>query len=103
MTNNQLGHAIEMMESLINHYTQLAHPSHGLLIACWIANTYAYEEFRYCGYLALRSATPQCGKTRLLRLIAALSNGNPRVMTCPTAAVLFRCGRKVLLIDEVDR
>jgi hypothetical protein len=51
----------------------------------------------------LRSATPQCGKTRLLRLIAALSNGNPKVMTCPTAAVLFRCGRKVLVIDEVDR
>jgi hypothetical protein len=99
----QLGDLIDEMEHLINYYACLAHPSLGLFIACWIANTYCFEQFRYCGYMGIRSATPQCGKTRLLRLIGALSNGKPSVMTCPTAAVLFRCGRKVLLIDEVER
>jgi hypothetical protein len=98
-----LADVLNEMEGLIHYYIRLAHPSLALFVACWIANTYAFETFRYCGYLGIRSATPQCGKTRLLRLIAVLSNGNPKVMTCPTAAVLFRCGRNVLLIDEVDR
>jgi hypothetical protein len=100
---DRLGDHIEEIERHINHYTRLPHPPLGLFLACWIANTYCFEEFRYCGYVGLRSATPQCGKTKLLRLVGAFSKGNPSVMTLPTAAVLYRCGRSVLLIDEVDR
>jgi hypothetical protein len=73
-----------------------------MLVACWIALTYTYERFRYCGYLALRSATPRCGKTRLLRIIAMLCLGNPKVTTTPPAAVLYRRPGKVLILDEVD-
>src|SRR4030095_11313923 len=53
--------------------------------------------------LALRSATPRCGKTRLLRLLALLALDSPSITTTPTAPVLFRSQRKVLILDEVDR
>lgn len=42
-------------------------------------------------------------KTRLLKLIALLSNGGPKINTIPTAAVLFRRKNPVLILDEVDR
>lgn len=103
MPTTFLGDLIEDIENRLNHFVSLPQSSIAVVVACWIANTYSYEQFRYCGYLALRSATPQCGKTKLLRLIGAFANGNPKVMTLPTAAVLYRCGRKVLLIDEGDR
>jgi hypothetical protein len=103
MPTIRLGDLIEEIENRLNHFVSLPQPALAAVVACWIANTYSYEEFRYCGYLALRSVTPQCGKTKLLRLIGAFAIGNPKVTTFPTAAVLYRCGRKVLLIDEVDR
>src|SRR5206468_1920072 len=74
-----------------------------MLIALWIANTYAFERFHYAGYLAIRSATPQCGKTRLLELISMLAKGTPSITTMPTAAVLFRSTQRVMLFDEVDK
>jgi hypothetical protein len=115
-TNNTVSHTIDFggqavrlaemldeLESYIRKYSALPHPSVASLIACWIANTYTYEEFRYCGYLVLRSAMPRCGKTRLLRLIGALSKGNSKPTSHPTAAVLYRNTRKVLLVDEADK
>lgn len=73
------------------------------LVSLWIAGTYCFRGFRYTGYLALRSATPRCGKSRLLRLVSAFAEGNPPVTSIPTAATIFRSGRSVLLLDEVDK
>ena len=73
-----------------------------MVIACWIANTYLYKAFRYVGYLTFRSATPRCGKTKLLRFVGILCHGAPRPTTSPSAAVLYRGAREVLLLDEVD-
>jgi hypothetical protein len=99
----RIGDEIDRVAKIIEKYCELPQSSYALLIACWIVNTYTYRYFRYCGYLALRSATPRCGKSRLLRLIGWLSKGQPKCMTFPTAAVLFRCaGSEVLLLDEVD-
>lgn len=98
-----LGDVLGKIVELVGRYSYLPHPSLAVLIACWIANTYTYEHFRYCGYLALRSAMPRSGKTRLLDLIGQLSNGSPRPTVLPTPAVLYRGKRKVLLLDEVDR
>ena len=64
----RLGDLLEEVELLILHYLVLPARSLALVIATWIAMTYSYERFDYAGYLALRSATPRCGKTRLLRL-----------------------------------
>ena len=94
---------IDRIILLIQHYTALPNNDLAVLLACWIANTYTFQHFRYCGYVALRSATPQCGKTRLLRLIGSLAKGNRKPIAFPTAAVIFRCGWEVLLLDEVSR
>jgi hypothetical protein len=98
----RLANDLDTIVGMIQKYFSLPHPAVAMLIACWIANTYIYKAFRYVGYLTLRSATPRCGKTRLLRLIGELSAGAPRPTTSPTAAVLYRGKREVLLLDEVD-
>ena len=98
----KLGDAIDEIESMALRYTVLPDPSLATVVALWIVGTYAFRHFDYCGYLALRSATPRCGKSRLLRLIGLLANGKPPITTTPTAAVLFRAEWPVLLLDEVD-
>ncbi len=44
---------------LITSYAHLTVRETAVLMACWIALTYTYECLQYCGYLALRSATPR--------------------------------------------
>ena len=102
-TPSRLADLIDEAAHLIVRYARLPVPDLTVLVACWIALTYTYERFRYCGYLALRSATPRCGKTRLLRIIAMLSFGHPKLTTTPPAAVLYRRKGKVLMLDEVDK
>lgn len=95
--------ALNEAAELINRHIDLPDKGLSVLIAIWCLGTYCFELFFYCGYLALRSATPRCGKTRLLRLIAALSFGFPPILTSPSAASIFRSSRKVLILDEVDK
>lgn len=99
----RLSEALDEMERIILQYMTLPTDGFAMLIAVWIANTYTFDRFQYCGYLALRSATPQCGKSRLLGLIAKLAEGAPPRTAIPTAAALFRSPRKVLILDEVDQ
>ena len=99
----RLADLLDQTGHTINYYCRLPNASLATLAASWIALTYLYDSFRYCGYLALRSATPRCGKTRLLRLLALLALDTPAITTTPTAPVLFRSQRKVLILDEVDR
>ena len=98
----RLADTIDSIVALIQCYFSLPNPAVAMLMSVWIVNTYTYKAFRYVGYLALRSATPQCGKTRLLRFIGLLSKDAPRPTTSPSAAVLYRSQRDVLLLDEVD-
>jgi hypothetical protein len=98
----RLADELDTIVEQIQHYFSLPDPAVAMLMACWIANTHNYNAFRYTGYLTLRSATPRCGKTRLLRFIGVLSRGAPKPTTAPTAAVLYRSKREVLLLDEVD-
>lgn len=97
-----LADSIEQMDGILRRYIAFPKDSLAILVAFWIANTYTYQTFRYCGYLAFRSATPSCGKTLALEIVAALSNGRPPIEVTPTAAVLFRSEGKVLILDEVD-
>lgn len=98
-----LANLLEEIESLFLRFVKLPQPELALLLAVWIASTYTFKHFRYCGYLALRSATPGCGKSLILRLLRRLANGAPAITTVPTPAVLYRSTRPVLLLDEVDR
>src|SRR4051794_35923882 len=98
----RLADVLEEIAALLNHFIRLPTSDVAMLIALWIVNTYTYLHFQYCGYLALRSDKPQRGKTKLERLIAALSKRNPPITATPTAATLFRSRRTVHVIDEVD-
>ena len=99
----QLGDILDRIVDIITKYITL--PSEGLamLIACWIAGTYTYQRFEYYGYLAIRSATLRCGKSQLLKLVALLCPGMPPVTTSPTAPVLYRNPRKIIILDEIDQ
>lgn len=99
----RLADLLDEVAGLIDNYTTMPRDGLSMLIAAWIASTYTFKRFRYCGYLRLRSATPRCGKSRLLSLVAAVSNGEPPVTSAPSAALLIRRTRPVLLLDEVDR
>ena len=98
-----LAQLLDEIKTLIITYITLPAAGLAMLVAVWIVGTYVFQHFHYFGYLNLRSATPRCGKSRLLRLLAMLVCGIARITTDPTAAVLFRATRKVLILDEVDR
>ncbi|MFZ5702695.1 MAG: hypothetical protein ACOY4P_15225 [Pseudomonadota bacterium] len=99
----RLADLLDEVAGLIDKYVTLPADGLSVLVACWIASTYTFTRVRYCGYLRLRSATPRCGKSRLLSLVATLSNGEPPVTSQPSAALLIRRTRPVLILDEVDR
>ncbi|MDT3778185.1 hypothetical protein PJI16_11520 [Nitrospira sp. MA-1] len=99
---NRLGDILERIQGLITTYIKLPSEELAMLVAIWIAGTYCYKSFQYYGYLSIRSATPRCGKSKLLKLISLLSAENPPVTSFPTAAVLYRNPRKILIMDEVD-
>ena len=98
-----LADVLDEIEFLLRQFVKLPNPVLAMLIAVWIAGTYTFKAFRYCGYLALRSATPRCGKTLVMRILSQLANGSPPITSTPTPAVLFRSTRPVLLLDEVDK
>jgi len=99
----RLADILQEIEGALTYYICFPHPAMATLIACWLAGTYCFREFSYCGYLAIRSKGPGSGKTRLLELLSAFSKGNPPIYTSPTAAALFRGKQEVILIDEVER
>lgn len=99
----RLADLLDEIEFLLLTFVKLPKPVLAMIIAMWIAGTYTFDKFRYCGYLALRSATPRCGKTLVMRILSQLSNGSPPITSTPTPAVLFRSTRPVLLLDEVDK
>ena len=101
--SQRLGDLIEHLVSTLTKYIDFPHRGLPYLIAFWITMTYCFESFQYSGYLALRSATLRCGKTRVLKLIRVFCPERPPISTNPTAAMLFRTNRKVLILDEIDR
>ena len=99
----RLADLLDEIDILIRRFVQLPKPALAMLVAVWISGTYTVDRFRYCGYLALRSATPRCGKTLVMRMLSQLANGSPSITSIPTPAVLFRSSRPVLLLHEVDK
>jgi hypothetical protein len=51
----------DILHEIVNTLTQylyFSQPATAMLIACWIAMTYCFREFRYSGYLAIQSSGP---------------------------------------------
>ncbi len=101
----RLADQLDQIEASIRRYVELSHPDLAMLVAVWIANTYTFECFDYCGYLHIQSDTWGCGKTTLLKVIRHHAKAQPPILTAPTAAVVFRTQRdvQVLLLDEAER
>ena len=94
---------IDRLIHLLQHYTALPNNDLAVLLGdAWVSTRTHSSTFGTAGTSRCESATPQCGKTRLLRLIG-FRQGNRKPIAFPTAAVIFRCGWEVLLLDEVDQ
>lgn len=73
-------------------------------IALWVVSTFVFDRFAYSPRLLVSSPDKRCGKSLLLRFVAALS---ARPLTCEniSAAALYRSVEKfqpTLLLDEAD-
>lgn len=74
------------------------------VLALWAAHTHAIEAFEDTPFLAVTSAEPESGKTRVLEVLELLVR-NPWKVVLPSEAVLYRkvsAGQPTLLLDEVD-
>jgi Protein of unknown function (DUF3631) len=88
---------------LIEKYVVMS-PEQRLVVALWIVHTHCVDVFEQTPYLTVTSPERQCGKSRLLELIALLV-ARPWVTIMPSEAVLFRRidqEMPTLLLDEVD-
>jgi len=98
-----LADLIEDLERILLTYISFPDTKLATLWALWFVQTYCFEAFSYCGYLALRSSTPGCGKTLLLSILSLFSFGKPSIYTNVSGAVLYRIQNQVLFLDEVDK
>ena len=72
------------------------------VLATFALVTHAADAFRTVPYVALESPTPECGKTRVLEILALLS-ARPWFTLMPSTAVLFRVLEQfhpTMLLDE---
>jgi hypothetical protein len=82
----------------LKYYSDL-NPAYYNLVALWIIGTYLNESFEVFPYMFI-NAMRGSGKTRLLKLITALSRDG-QLMASMTEAVLFRT-QGTLAIDEFE-
>lgn len=95
-----LGETYEHILTELHEYCDLKEDYYHL-VATWIIGTYLHDSFNTYPYLFI-NAMKGSGKTRLLKLIAAMSR-NGDVMGSPTEAVLFRIPKETTLcIDEFE-
>ncbi len=99
----RLADLLDEIVAIIQRYIQLPSESSAMIIALWITQTYCFQSFQYFGYLAIRSATPRCGKSQLLRVVSKMCVDTPPITTAPTPAVLYRNSRAVVILDEIDQ
>lgn len=79
-------------------------PGSDALLAAVTVYTYATDAFAAAPYLVAHSPAPQCGKTRLLEVLALLVR-RPWLTIVPSTAVLFRvleAHAPTLLLDEAE-
>lgn len=98
-----LADLIEQIETTLLRHISFPHDALATLIAVWVSLSYTFDCVQYCGFLVLRSATPRCGKTKVLRLLSRLLNGTPPILANVSAAALYRDKNDCMIIDECDR
>ena len=95
-----LGETFEEIKAILREFCDLKEEYYDL-IAVWVIGTYVYDCFNTFPYLFI-NASRGSGKTRLLKLITALSKDG-MLITSVREAVLFRIAKgKTLAIDEFE-
>ena len=96
---------LETLEQFFATYAKFQYDTTPTLLAHWVLGGYVYMAFPTFPYLWLTSAERQCGKTRVLELLSAVSFRSQQMMVNPTAAVLYRILDQigqVMIIDEFE-
>ena len=101
-TPPQLAVLIESIEQHILKYVELETTELATLLSLWIVQTYSIVVFAFCGFLSLQSASPRCGKSRLLEILGCFTEEHTPLRTMPSPAVLYRSESSVIFLDEVD-
>jgi hypothetical protein len=95
-----LGENYENIKEALKEYCDLKEEYYDL-VAIWIIGTYLYQNFETYPYLFI-NASKGSGKTRLLKIIAELSNQG-EIITSLREAVLFRTAQnRTMCIDEFE-
>ena len=96
----------ELVEDLVDYIERFMVLSKDqlLVVAIWIIHTYCLDAIEETPYLSVTSPDPECGKTRLLRILEVLVD-DAWVTILPSEAVLYReidNRQPTLLLDEID-
>jgi hypothetical protein len=97
-----LADSIKQIEDEILRFIELESPEIATLLALWLIQSYQISTFAFCGFLSIQSASPRCGKSRLLEILGCFTEQSTPLRTMPTPAVLYRTDSRVLFLDEVD-
>ncbi len=88
------------IQELIEYYMDIPE-DHRKLISIWIVGTYMYQELPVYPFLFL-NAMKGSGKSRLLKIIEALS-WRGKILINPTEAGIFRsAGQNTIILDEAE-
>jgi hypothetical protein len=91
------------IEAFLSRYIVLPKGT-ALPLALWVLQTFTFDSFDACPYLAVTSPAPRCGKTRLLECLELIVS-EPRRASNISEAALFRTIEKfkpTLLLDEAE-
>ena len=81
---------LDDLATFFTTYVVLKQSASALLLACWVLGTWCFRAFSIFPYLAIRSPEKRCGKTRLLKLLRAVTFNAGPLTAVPTEAQLFR-------------
>ena len=92
---------LEQLRAFVRRFVRLP-PGADDVLAAYVLVTHAIDAFGTTPYLVLESPTPECGKTRVLEVLALLVR-RPWFTLMPSTAVLFRVLEQhhpTMLLDE---
>lgn len=96
---------LDELRSVLTTYVVLPTDKATDAVALWIAATHALPAFAHAPRLAIASPTKQCGKSRLLDIVAGTCH-RPLMSVNATVAAIFRSigdeHPPTLLVDEAD-
>lgn len=98
------GQMVDDIRDFIKRYVVLT-DSQVMVVALYVMHTYIIEACYQTPYIQISSPEKQCGKSRLLEVLAILVREPWGPITIPSAPVMFRRihdKRPTLLLDEID-